>query len=346
MSHRPVVLTSIGIAGLLALTACSGGGTNGASDDEDTSASSSVDAEPVTIEHALGEADIPTPPERVVTLGQGSTETAIALGVVPVGMESYPWGADDTGYLPWVHEAVTEAGAELPELIPGDPELDIEAILALQPDLILAPWSGITPEQYELLTEVAPTVAYPEVPWTITWEQQIEIIADALWQPDAAEGLIDDIEQQFAEAAEEHPEYAEVSFSFIYNAGPGSLGVFFPGEQRVAMVSELGLEVDPVVDDLGDYEVEGTDSAVIGLENADLLADSDLLFTFYSDDANRAEVEAQPVYASIPAIARDSVVAPEDQPFVTGSSMINPLTVPWALERYVPMIDEAITKLD
>ena len=45
-------------------------------------------------------------------------------------------------------------------------------------------------------------------------------------------------------------------------------------------------------------------------------------------------------------MARGTVIAPTEQPFVTGSSMINPLTVPWSLERYVPMIDEAIAKLN
>ncbi|MFI9551865.1 hypothetical protein [Nonomuraea endophytica] len=46
----------------------------------------------------------------MVTLGQGSAETAIALGIVPVGIESYAWGSDKTGYLPWIHEAVTKSG--------------------------------------------------------------------------------------------------------------------------------------------------------------------------------------------------------------------------------------------
>ncbi len=151
------------------------------------------------------------------------------------------------------------------------------------------------------------------------------------------------VKAQFADATAAHPEYADVSFSFVYNTGPGTLGVFFPDEQRVAMVRGLGLQVDPIVNTLP--ETEGTDSALIGLENAHLLKDSDLLFTFYSDDANRAEIEAQPVYRQIPAIARGSVVAPEDQSFVTGSSMINPLTVPWSLERYVPMIDGAVAQL-
>ena len=103
-------------------------------------------------------------------------------------------------------------------------------------------------------------------------------------------------------------------------------------------------EADIVVDDPGDYDEPGTDSALIGLENADKLDDSDLIFTFYSDEKSRKEIEGQNVYANIPAIKAGSVVAPEDQPFVTGSSIINPLTVPWALKRYVPMIDKAIKK--
>ena len=39
-------------------------------------------------------------------------------------------------------------------------------------------------------------------------------------------------------------------------------------------------------------------------------------------------------------------MASDDQAFVTGSSIINPLTVPWTLERYVPMIDKAVKKID
>lgn len=38
------------------------------------------------------------------------------------------------------------------------------------------------------------------------------------------------------------------------------------------------------------------------------------------------------------------MVAGEENPFVTASSMINPLTVPWSIERYLPMIDKAIEK--
>lgn len=337
---RPLLLVAGLAAASLALGGCAAEGSSSAD-----GAQASGDWQTVEIENALGTATIEERPERIVTLGQGSTETAIALGTVPVSMEEYPWGSDETGYLPWIYDAVTESGEELPEQFTGATELDTEAILALEPDLVLAPWSGITQEQYDELSGFVPVVAYPEQPWTIEWQQQIEIIGEAMGQEDDAADLIAGIEEQFEAAAV--PEYEGLTYSFIYTQGPGTLGMFYPEEQRSAVVSALGLTPDPVVEDMrSEFDVPGTQSAMIGLENADELDDSDLIFTFYSDEASRDEITAQDLYASIPAIERGSVVAPEDQPFVTGSSIINPLTVPWALERYKPMIDEAIAQLD
>lgn len=340
-ARRPVLAAAL-VAGAVALAGC---GSADSTAESSTGTPATTDgAFPVTIESALGDAVVESAPERVVTLGMGSAETAIALGVTPVGIEEYPWGSDDTGYLPWIHEALEESGEDLPAQFTGGTEIDIEAILELEPDLILAPWSGITQEQFDTLSEIAPTVAYPDLAWSIDWDEQITTIGEALGQPDEAQDLITDIEDQFTAAAAAHPEYADVTFSYIYTTDPGSLGVFLPDEQRVAMVRGLGLTVDPVVETFD--ETEGTDSALIGLENADKLAGSDLIFTFYSDADARAETEAQPLYQAIPAISRGSVVAPTDQSFVTGSSIINPLTVPWALERFVPMIDEAVGKIE
>lgn len=322
----------------LAMGACSPGG------DTTEAESGSGDWTPVEIESALGTAVIEERPERIVTLGQGSAETAIALGVTPVGIEEYTWGADETGYLPWIHDAVTESGDELPTLITGATELDVESTIELDPDLVLAPWSGIDQAQYDALSDFAPVVAYPEQPWTIEWDQQIGIIGEALGQQEEAAGLVDEITTTLEAAAK--PEYEGLTYSYIYNNGPGTLGVFYPTEQRSAMVAALGLTPDPVWEELQkSYDAPGTQSASFGLENADMLKNSDLLFTFYLDEANRTETEAQPLYASIPAIERGSVVAPTDQTLVTASSQINPLTVPWVLERFTPLIDEAVAKV-
>ncbi|GFM99904.1 hypothetical protein Sfulv_47150 [Streptomyces fulvorobeus] len=62
------------------------GGCSSGSDGEKKTADSSAKGEgafPVSVKSALGTAKIDAKPERVVTLGQGSAETAIALGTTP-----------------------------------------------------------------------------------------------------------------------------------------------------------------------------------------------------------------------------------------------------------------------
>ncbi|MGW6458945.1 iron-siderophore ABC transporter substrate-binding protein [Streptomyces sp. NPDC055078] len=335
--RRALAAAATATAAVLTIGGCS------SSDDGDKKsegAGQGGGAFPVSIKSALGTAEIPEQPKRIVTLGQGSAETAIALGHTPVGVEKYAWGSDKTGYLPWIHEAVTKSGEKLPKQFDGGEELDIEAITELEPDVILAPWSGVTQKQYDILKDIAPTVAYPDLPWSTNWDQQIDIVAKALGKPAEAKKLTTRIEQQLADAAKTRPKYRNVKFSYIYNTGPGTLGVFKPEEQRVEMVSSLGLTVDPVVN--GFKETKGTDSALIGLENAEKLKDSDLIFTFYSDEKNRKEVEAQPLYGSIPAVRKGAVVVGDSNSFVTASSIINPLTVPWTIDRYLPLIDKAV----
>ncbi|ACZ86021.1 iron-siderophore ABC transporter substrate-binding protein [Streptosporangium roseum] len=337
--RRPALtLSAIAAAAALALGGCSAAGEKPAAAPAQTTGGTA--AFPVTIDSALGQAKITEQPERVVTLGQGSTETAIALGFTPVGIESYAWGSDKTGYLPWIHEAVTKAGGTLPKQFAGGEDIDFDTIVELEPDVILAPWSGITKEQYSVLSGIAPTVAYPDLPWSTNWDQQIEIISKALGKPAEAQTLISTIKKQLSDAAATRPQYKGVTFSYIYTTGPGTLGVFKPEEQRVEMVTSLGLTPDPVVNSF--KETEGTDSALIGLENAQKLAGSDLIFTFYTDGKTRKEIEAQKLYAAIPAVKRGGVVASDDTPFVTASSIINPLTVPWVIDRYLPLIDKAV----
>lgn len=339
--RRTLAATAAAAALVLAL-----GGCSSSDDGKETSGASgkSSGAFPVSIKSALGTAEIKEQPERVVTLGQGSAETAIALGHTPVGIEKYEWGSDKTGYLPWIHDAVKKSGDKLPTQFTGGEDIDFEAITELEPDVILAPWSGITQKDYDILKDIAPTVAYPDLPWSTDWDQQIDIIAKALGQPDEAKALTSKIEKQLSDAAATRPEYKKHTFSYIYNTGPGTLGVFKPNEQRVKMVSSLGLKVDPVVNTF--KETKGTDSALIGLENAEKLKDSDLLFTFYMDDKSRKEIEAQPLYAAMPAVKSGAVVAGKDNSFVTASSIINPLTVPWVIDRYLPLIDKAVKAAD
>lgn len=120
-----------------------------------------------TVAHAHDETSIPSAPERVVILGAAAEDAVAALGVVPVVVPE-EYGTPD-GYTDWFHKHVTvELGAEPPPVLSParDGVYDPEKILSYAPDLIFAPYSGISETEYEQLSDIAPTIAYARTPWT------------------------------------------------------------------------------------------------------------------------------------------------------------------------------------
>jgi iron complex transport system substrate-binding protein len=340
--HTPPSLrrgaTLLAVASAVVLSGCS----TTASSERDAVASDSA-AFPVTIESALGDAVIPSEPKSVVTIGWGSADTAIALGTTPVGVEAATWGGDEDEYFPWVRDAIEENGDDLPATFDVYPEIDVEAVLELAPDLILAPQSGISEDEFATLSEIAPVVAYPDTAWRTTWDEQIEIIGTALGKSDEASELITGVEEDIAAAAAEHPEFEGVSFAYVYTAEPGALALYQEGDPRVDLISGLGLTMDATVAEVP--LTDGSFSSTVGLERADLLDDVDVLFTWFNDEENQKLIEAQPLFAQIPAVKRGSYVPSVDNQLGMASSMITPLSVPWALDKYIPMISDAVEKV-
>ena len=143
------------------------------------------DTFPVTIEHALGAAVIESKPERVATVQWANHEAPLALGVVPVGMAAANFAdPDGDGLLPWVADELEELGAETPVLFDENDGIDFEAVADTNPDVILAAYSGLTPEDYETLSEIAPTIAYPNAPWATAWRDMIRLNAAGMGMVD------------------------------------------------------------------------------------------------------------------------------------------------------------------
>lgn len=351
-------LAAVGAAGaalMLILGACSqaddagAGEPSGSASDEattdagdDASEPAADGAFPVTISGALGDVTIEEKPERVVTLGWG-TDIAYSLGTLPVGIEFDAWGGDAEGYQPWFREAVEEAGDELPATIQNTGEYDVDAIVALEPDLILAPNSGLTQEQYDQLSAFTTVVAYPDGPWLTPVDEQIEITAEALGVPEKAQELIDGTEKVIADAAAANPDLANYTFSYVYlGAEAGTLDIYPQGDGRVDLLTGLGLKPAP---SWADYApTEGSFVKTLGLENADQLSDSDIIVTWFNDEAEQATATAQPLWQSIPAVQNGAVYYVLDRGLGLATTVSTPLSVPWAIEAYVPILNETVAK--
>lgn len=339
---RRTLVAATTATAVLALAAC---GSDDSSDEATGGAAPAAEAGafPVTISGALGDTTIDEAPERVVTLGWGASDIALSLDVVPVGIETDAWAGDEDGYQPWFRDAVEAKGAELPTTIEMYPELDVEAVIALEPDLILAPQSGLDQATFDQLSEFTDVVAYPEGPWITPLDEQVEIAATALGVPDAAQPLLDEIDTTLADAAAEHPEFAGKTIAYVASQELGTLAAYVPGDPRVDMLTGLGFELAPSVADL--TAPEGLFTADIGLENSDVLADADVLFTWFNDETEQAATEAQPLFASIPAFASGAYVPMVDRQLGMAVSVSTPLSVPWAIDKYVPMITEAVAQV-
>ncbi|RXZ43066.1 iron-siderophore ABC transporter substrate-binding protein [Agromyces binzhouensis] len=321
----------------LALAACSAASADPA---PEAAGSGAAGGFPVTIEHAFGETVVEHEPERVATWGWGSTEAAIAVGVHPVAIAEQAWTVGEGNYLPWVEAAYEEAGEELPTLIP-DPEggatVPYEEFIAAEPDLILAPYSGLTEEQYETLSEIAPVIAYPEAPWTTSWDRTIEITAEALGRADEGAAVLAHISDGLAEQAAAHPDFAGTTFAGVWD-GDGFVYVYTAADPRIEVLTELGLEVAPSVSELDTSD--GGFYYELSYEQLDQL-DADVIVSYHGSREEADAFLAKPELQAIPAVAAGAVAQVHDP--VTVSSVSPPTALSFDWEGGLPALIDAIS---
>lgn len=197
---------------------------------ESSSSAESTDSDtkyPITIEHALGETVIEKKPEKIATIFWGNQDVPLAFGIVPVGVSEANYGVTDgSGLLPWTLEGFRELGVDSPVLFHDTDGLDYEAISDVQPDVILAGYSGITQEEYDLLSEIAPVVAYPQKPWVTSWREQILLDSKGIGMEKEGEKLIADLENEIAEKITAYPQLEGKTAAFMYFT-PTDLGNFY-----------------------------------------------------------------------------------------------------------------------
>src|SRR4051812_32228679 len=175
---------------------------------------------PLTITHMYGTTKIPAKPQRVVSLSFAGHDDIIALGVKPVAIR-YWYGNYPDGVWPWAQEALGDAH---PVVLKAD--INMEQIAALAPDLILAVGSGITAEQYALLSAIAPTVAgeaqYGE--YGTPWQVSAHTTGLALGEVDKADAITKAIENRIAGIAAAHPDWQgkSAAVAFYWNDAPGA----------------------------------------------------------------------------------------------------------------------------
>ncbi|MET0735101.1 MAG: iron-siderophore ABC transporter substrate-binding protein [Microbacterium sp.] len=326
----------------LLLAGCSTGGAADAG--SDGGSGSSDGAFPVTIEHVYGETTIESQPERIATVAWANHEVPLALGVVPVGMSEATWGDDDgDGVLPWVEDQLEALGAETPVLFDETDGIDFEAVADTEPDVILASYSGLTQEEFDTLSKIAPVVAYPDIAWATPYEEMIRMNSAAIGLADEGEQLIDDLHTEVETALAAHPEIADSSilFSFIDAADFSQVGFYTTHDTRPGFLASLGLPQPAIVAE----ESEGTDEFYVSVssEEADRFADVDVFVTYgEADGAIIAQLQADPLLSQIPAIAAGQIAILENSTPLAASANPSPLSIGWGIDEYFALLAAAL----
>lgn len=326
---------------LAALVAACGDDNTGTGTDASGPASTG-DAFPITVEHALGTTEIAEAPQRVVTWGWGSADAAIALGVVPVAIPHQSYGGDDDGVLPWIRERLEADETPIPTVLPDSEEAPIEAIAAARPDLILAVYSGITEAEYDLLSEIAPTVAYPDEAWATPWRDTIRIVGQALGRAEQADDLLDDIDNEVAEQAGAHPELDGKTVAMVWNTAD-TFYVYKPADARVAFTLDLGLQNAPSVEQLA----SGDETFYFTLSHERLSELTSDILVSYADTQDGSDT----FLASAPArtmqqVQRGTVAEVIGTEFIAAVSPPTALSLTWGLDEYVDILAAAADAAD
>lgn len=332
------IAAALAVVAALALAACSSSDApTSAAPSASGSPTTSVDGQfPVSIVNKFGTTDIPAQPQRIVTVGFHEQDWLYAMGIAPVAVREW-YGGYDYATWPWADDARVAVGAEPTVLASGD--LDMEAIAALSPDLIIATWSGITSEQYGLLSQIAPTLAQSGdyADYGMPFDEETRSIAKAVGKVSAGETIISDIDSKISSIKDAHPDWANYSaaVTFYYQGQPGA---YFSIDPRPSLIGRLGpnvTDIDALGDPAKDFYVS------VSPENLDKLDSDANIWLGATEAGTEAAVKALPLYDSMQATKNGGQIWSSDGVFEGGFSFASPLSIPFALDALVPQLELA-----
>ena len=201
---------------------------------------SEADPFPAVIEHRYGTTVVPAKPQRIVSLSYIGHDFLLALGEKPHALRKW-FGNHPHGVWPWAQEALGDAE---PIVLQG--QIDIERIAALEPDLITGQWSGMTEREYQLLSQIAPTIP-PKAAhgsYGSPWQVMLRTLGTATGNAAKAGRIINRIEGRFAAIRAAHPEWQGTSAVMV---SATRTGAYSATDIRGQFLEELGFKVPEIV---------------------------------------------------------------------------------------------------
>lgn len=246
----------------------------------DTKPLSSAASDCRTITHQQGKTEVCGQPQRIVVLGPYLLEDVLALGEQPAGFADHvalhQGDYDDPAQqIPYLGDRITTR----PVNVGLAYQPSIEAILRVQPDLILSP--DFNAAQYAALSKIAPTLILD----TKKGQTNLSIIGEALNRTEQAADLL--------AATKRRIESAKAKFAAVVEQHPNLLLLASEDAQTFNLMSHTNSFCGSLLNDLGFHLIypQGLDESALSTPTSVSLetlpqmnaADSIILFGFKWD---------------------------------------------------------------
>lgn len=295
-------VVAVTVCAALGLSACGAGGGSGA------------DAESGGDTHVVrtykGDVRVPDDPQRVVVLDTAELDSALTLGVTPVGATTADTASGFLGYLPEKKlKGITKVGTI------GQPNL--ERIAGLHPDLILTNGARDA-EHYDKLSAIAPTIMTKST--GKEWKKNFLVHAEALGKRDEAKQVVADYEEhagQVTAALGGPSEAAQTETNVVRFVEGADTRIYGDGSYIGTVLKDVGLGRPPVVDKATAY-----DGLMLEISPEQLdLADADALFyTSYGPPAKSGEADAldSPLWQHMDVVQKGRAFRVDDELWIQG----------------------------
>lgn len=292
---KPSLLLTLLLCFTIVLSACSTGNTNSNASGNGSpppsaetskganTGKAAVEAQTRIISTVKGDIAVPTSPQRVVVLYL--LGDVLALGVKPIGVSDVSEGAAFEDELKDVQKLGTWF------------EASPEAILALNPDLIIVP----SEETYQALHQIAPTVLVPYE--KMTTEERVSFIGQVVGKDDQVKDLFTDFTKKVDESKQKLQEAGilDHTISIMEGGKDNSMAVvaskqFGRGSQII--YEYLGMKAPEIIQQKIDTAT-GADGESVSFE---VLAKYSGDYIFRSSYDGMADLTQNPIWNNIPAV--------------------------------------------
>lgn len=326
----------LGLAGTAALLAACGSSSTASGGGSGEAISASDEPwQAATVKHAFGTTTVDKRPTRIVTVGVTEQDFVLALGVKPVGVTDW-YGDQPYAMWPWARSV---NGDNKPKLLKTDDGLQFTEIAKLRPDLIIGTNSGMTSEDYDKLSKLAPTVpqASAKKGYFAPWYEMLAMIGTAMGRSKRAATLRSSIEGTFHKAATAHPEFKGKKVIFLQNAvSDGSLIASQKG-LGTEFLTDLGFDIPSEIDK---YERDG-EQAYIPVEQIRVLNSADVLVWGTEKASDVTALKKVPGFSNLDAVKAGRSV-------YTGGELAgaiyfsSPLSLPYVVDHLAPKMATAL----